>query len=204
METDLGGGNLMKKTALISAFVVAATCVAATATTILGMSLEEMTRRSDQIVIAKAKAVSYSTNEKTGYPETRTTFTVEDTLFGKEEPSEVVVAVPGGPVGNGLYTVVPNMPKFKVDDRAVLFLVVDKDNGNAFPTGAEQGVFRIKVDPDTQEAFVQNQAHDLSIVNLPDNPVAKRMENKSRVGLGDFRATVRQLATKVKDGEAAE
>jgi hypothetical protein len=171
----------------------------ASATTVIGMSLEELTRRSDTVIVGKVKTVSYGQNERAGYPETRTTFTVESSVYGEGNSSEITLAVPGGPAGNGLYTVVPGMPKFKVDERAVLFLVKDKTRGVAFPTGAEQGVFRIKVDPDTKQSYIFNQAHDLSIVDLPDSPVQKATKDKAKILLSEFETQVRELAVKLKD-----
>ena len=168
-------------------------------TTILPMSLEELTRRSDSILVGKVKSITYSKNEATGYPETRTTITVENPVFGDDKSSEVVVAVPGGPAGNGLVTIVPGMPRFKVDERAILFLVKDKDRGVSFPVGAEQGVYRIKYDSETKQSYVLNQSRDLSVIDVEDNPIAEKNTNKTKVPLTDFTIQLRQLAVQVKE-----
>jgi hypothetical protein len=179
-------------------FSTLAFVAAASATTVVSMSLEELTRRSDTAIVGKVKSVSYGQNDQAGYPETRTTFTVEDTVYGEGNGQEITLCVPGGPAGNGLYTLVPGMPQFKSDEKAVLFLVKDKNRGLAFPTGAEQGVFRIKIDPETDQPYVFNQAHDLSMVNL-DGSNQKQTESKAKTTLSEFKIQVRQLAVKVKD-----
>ena len=189
----------MKKKLLAVFLIGLLAVISARATTILPMSLDELTRRSDSIVVGKVKSVAYAQNEISGYPETRTTVTIENTVYGDDKIKEVVVSVPGGPAGNGLVTIVPGMPQFKVDERAILFLVKDKDRGVAFPTGAEQGVFRIKVDPVTKQPYVQNQAHDLSVINVPDNPIQQKSAEKSKVPLPEFTIQLRQLAIQLKE-----
>ncbi len=169
------------------------------ATTILPMSLEELTRRSDSILVGKVKSVTFTQNEVTGYPETRTTITVENPVYGDEKATEVVVAVPGGPTGNGLVTIVPGMPRFKVDERAILFLVKDKDRGVSFPVGAEQGVYRIKYDSEIKQYYVLNQSRDLSMIDIPDNPIVEKNVNKTKIPLADFTIQLRQLAIQVKE-----
>ncbi len=188
----------MKKVQLIALTGLMAVW-AVQATTILPMSLEELTRRSDSIVVGKVTSVAYTKNAATGYPETRTTFTVQNPVYGDEKAAEVVVAVPGGPVGNGLVTIVPGMPVFKVDERAVLFLVKDADRGVSFPVGAEQGVYRIKYDSETESYYVHNQSRDLSVIDITNNPVAEKSENKTKVPLADFTIQLRQLAIQVKE-----
>jgi hypothetical protein len=188
---------IRKSSLLVLAGLLAAW--AAQATTILPMSLEELTRRSDSILVGKVKSVTYAQNEVTGYPETRTTITVENPVYGDDKTKEVVVAVPGGPSGNGLVTIVPGMPKFKVDERAILFLVADKNRGVSFPVGAEQGVYRIKYDSDTKQYYVLNQSRDLSVIDIPDNPIEEKNVGKSKVLLPDFTVQLRQLAIQVKE-----
>lgn len=169
------------------------------ATTILPMSLEELTRRSDSILVGKVTSVTYVQNEVTGYPETRTTLAVQNPVYGADNLSEVVVAVPGGPTSNGLVTIIPGMPRFKVDERAILFLVNDKERGVSFPVGAEQGVYRIKYDTETEKFYVQNQSRDLSVIDLENNVIAEKNASKTKVPLADFTVQLRQLAIQVKE-----
>ncbi len=183
---------------LIGMGLIAALALSVQATTVAPLSLEEMTRRSDSIVVGKATSVTYGFNNRAGYPETRTTFTVESGLYGDSTGESVVVCLPGGPAGNGLVTVVPGMPKFKVDERAVLFLVKDKSRDVAIPTGLEQGVFRIKVDPNTDESYVFNQSRDLSSIGQSAISGAASTKDAAKQRLFDFELKVRQLTEKVK------
>lgn len=189
----------MMKMKILSVLVLSGMLGSTYATTILPMSLEELTRRSDRIVVAKVKSISYSQNEKSGYPETRVTLAVENTVYGNDKSETAVLAIPGGPAGDGLVTIVPGMPQFNQDERAILFLVQDKNKGVSFPTGAEQGVFRIKTDPVTKESYVFNQSVDLSVINIPDNPIQDQSTGKSRIPLADFSLQLRQLAIQVKE-----
>jgi len=188
---------MRKKMLQLIAIVVATTPFVAIATTVVNMNLEELTRRSDTAVIAKVTSVSYGFNEEAGYPETRTKFSVEDTVYGGGNREEIILSLPGGPIGDGLVTVVPGMPRFKDEERVVLFAVEDNDRGFAYPTGLEQGVFRIRTDPKTKIDYVFNQAMNLGSIELSPTPL-KRQGNESKSRLREFEIEVKRLAKKVK------
>lgn len=184
---------------LITGFLFLLLSVPVQATTVVGMNLDELTQRSDRIVVGTAQSVHYEMHPTAGYPITKTVFRVSDTLYGNKDDSEVTVSVVGGPAGNGLVTIVPGMPRFQVDDKAVLFLVDDPATGSSVPTGLEQGVFRIKVDPKTQKEYIVNQSVDLGVTptTTDENKVLTKRKAE-RFGLGDFKLLVKNKVKSLK------
>lgn len=170
------------------------------ATTVKAMKLDELTQRSDAIVVGEVTAIATKTSQETGsYPETHTTFEVQEVLFGQESATQITVTTIGGPAGNGLVTKVPGMPEFRVDEKAVLFLVSDQAKGVTIPTGLNQGVFRVKVDPDSQKEYIVNQSVDLGIGDLDEvsDQTKSRLAGKS-VSLTQFKEIVKQKLAKLK------
>ena len=51
----------------------------------------------------------------------------------------------------------------------------------------------------TKQPYVQNQAHDLSVINVPDNPIQQKSAEKSKVPLPEFTIQLRQLAIQLKE-----
>ena len=178
-------------------------CGSTNATTVKAMNLDELTQRSDSIVVGKVTAITTKTSQETGsYPETHTTFEVQEVLFGDENATQITVSTLGGPAGNGLVTKVPGMPEFRVDEKAVLFLVSDQTKGVSIPTGLSQGVFRVKVDPDSQKEYIVNQSVDLGVGDLEDVSAGRksRLAGKS-VSLSQFEEVVKHKLSKLKKSQ---
>lgn len=185
---------------LLAAVVTLGFSASVNATSVKAMKLDELTQRSDSIVIGTAKTIATKTSQETGsYPETHTTFAVQEVLHGDTTRTEITVSTIGGPAGNGLVTKVPGMPEFRVDEKVVLFLVSDTAKGVSIPTGLNQGVFRIKVDPDSQKEYIVNQSVDLGIgdINSLSNQAKSRLAGKN-VGLSQFKELVQHQLSKVK------
>jgi len=183
----------IKPLATVTGLVVLLLSTAGQATSVVAMNLDELTQRSDAIVIGTAKNVTYGMHPTAGYPVTKTTFKVDETLYGDESVQERTVSVVGGPAGNGLVTVVPGMPRFKVDEKAVLFLVTDPATGNAVPTGLQQGVFRIKVDPKTEKEYIVNQSVDLGVTSLNSDAAKARTKKKAEnLSLVEFKTLLKK------------
>ena len=188
----------MPTKSLTIALAVILAAAAGMATTVAPMNLDELTQRSDSIVLASVKEISYGMNEKAGYPETRTTFSVEEVLFG-DALEQISVCLVGGPAGSGKVTVVPGMPRFRAKERAILFLVRDKERGVAIPTGLEQGVFRIKTDPETKKEYIVNQSVNLGITDLPSSSKESLTKRKAEtLTFSDFRGVVKEKVSKRK------
>ena len=163
--------------------------------TVVKMDIDDLTKRSDVAVVGKVDSIS---NQNQGdYPETLFHVTVLETFYGSEEMTDVTLCLPGGPAGNGLTTFVPGMPKFKVGEKVVLFLVLDQDRGVAVPTGLEQGVFRVRTNPDTKEEYVVNQTVDLKL-NTIGSSAGQKIKSPS---LSNFAKTIKAKAKELKKKE---
>lgn len=191
---------MLIRTTLIVGLLVLFAAIPSQATTVLAMGLDELTQRSDTILVGTVKSISYGSNAKSGYPETRTSLVVGETIYGEEGLEEVTVCTIGGPAGNGKVTVVPGMPRFAVDEKVILFLVRDPEKGVAVPTGLEQGVFRIKVDPETETEYIVNQSVDLKVTTLETlNEEAIPSKAKAEtLTYGQFRNVVREKVKVLK------
>jgi hypothetical protein len=188
------------KTTLVVGVLAFFAATSSQATTVLAMGLDELTQRSDTIVVGTVKSITYGTNDKSGYPETRTELVVGETIYGEEGLAEVTVCTIGGPAGNGKVTVVPGMPRFAVDEKVILFLVRDSAKGVAVPTGLEQGVFRIKVDPDTKTEYIVNQSIDLGVTTLEviDEKAVPYKKKAENLTYGQFRNVVKDKVKVLK------
>jgi hypothetical protein len=164
------------------------------------MSIDDLTKRSDVALVGKVTSISH-TNDAGRYPETRFKMDVLEIFYGSEDLSEVTVCLPGGPAGNGLTTFVPGMPKFQVGEKVALFLVLDKDRGVAVPTGLEQGVFRVKVHPDTEEEYVVNQTVDMKLSSLNSTKASKDVKKAKGPSLSDFGKVIKEKAEALKKEE---
>ncbi len=161
---------------------------------VLKMDIDDLTQRSDIAIVGKVQSISHA-NESGRYPETLFRVQILETFYGEGVSNEVIICLPGGPAGNGLTTYVPGMPKFKVDEKVALFLVLDEDRGVAVPTGLEQGVFRVKVHPETEEEYVVNQTVDIKMNSIGSSEGDGKANGPS---LTEFGKNVKQKAEKLK------
>jgi len=163
---------------------------------VLKMDIDDLVKRSDVAIVGKVKQISHR-NETGRYPETLFKVEVLETFYGSENLNEVTLCLPGGPAGDGLTTFVPGMPKFQVGEKAALFLVLDRDRGVAVPTGLEQGVFRVKIHPETEEEYVVNQTVEIKLDSVGAGS-GKTAKGGSKLSLSEFGSTIKTKAAKLK------
>lgn len=165
---------------------------------VVRMNIDELTKRSDTAVVGKVTSISHA-SEAGRYPETLYHLTVLETFYGEEDAKNLTICLPGGPAGSNRTTVVPGMPKFKKDEKVAVFLVLDKTRNVAVPTGLEQGVFRIQVDPETKQEYVVNQTVELKFKSL------EKVTEKSGKALGpspeEFGKVIKEKAKELKSDE---
>src|SRR5262245_49019640 len=94
--------------------------ILAEATTVEKLSLEEMTRRSNRIVVGRCISTDSRWNEKNTLILTFSKFSVSEDLKGKSGGWITVMTV-GGTV-NGVTQTVVGTPQFAADQEVVLFL----------------------------------------------------------------------------------
>jgi hypothetical protein len=130
----------MKRLLSIGLLLLSAAAVPASASTFLEMSQKDLVRGSGAVIQGQVLKVS-SFWEPTGrIIVTEAVVRVEEKIYG-EAPSVVVVRTFGGTVGG--YTVEAHgFPKFRANDRLLLYLEPEKD-GVTRVAGYQQGQFHI-------------------------------------------------------------
>jgi hypothetical protein len=128
---------------LIATLILLA-CVAASATTIEPLSVEDMTQRATQVVEGRATALWSAWDENEHLIYTYTRFSVARALKGAAQ-SEVVVRQMGGSAG-GYHQHVSGVESFALGEEAVLFLRPSTRAGSYAIVGLVQGNFRIRRD----------------------------------------------------------
>ncbi|MFB3916758.1 MAG: hypothetical protein ACE14M_08515 [Terriglobales bacterium] len=130
------------KVALALLVLLALASATAKATTVIPMSVEELTHAAKAIVEATATSSWSQWNPQHTMIVTYTRFTVSKTLKGSV-PAEIVVKQPGGIVGNQGQKV-PGVRQFLAGENVLLYLQPSGDNdGTHVVTGLVQGNFRI-------------------------------------------------------------
>jgi hypothetical protein len=164
-------------------------CLAAEATTVVKLSLEEMTRRSKRIVVGRCISTESRWNGKNTLILTFSKFSVSEDLKGESGGSITVMTV-GGTV-NGVTQTVSGTPQFAADEEVVLFLEGTKSS-QWQPVGLSQGRFRILRESGTGQ---QEVVHDLSGLELYDTSTraAAGPQKPHRMPLEIFLARVRNL-----------
>lgn len=142
-------------TRLLRALAVLMACaIAASATTIVPMSIEELTRASSSVVEAHALRSWTSWNPQHTLIYTYTTFRVSRTLKGGAE-NEVTVKQPGG-TADGYTQKVSGVRQFQEGEDTLLFLRPSvAADGSQVVVGLMQGNFRV-AHMVTGEALVSN------------------------------------------------
>ena len=126
----------------LSAFVILFGCIAAVATTIVPMSVEDLTRASSDVVEGRALHSWTSWNAQHTLIYTYTTFQVSRTLKGRSA-DVVTVKQPGG-TADGYTQKVAGVRQFQEGEDALLFLRPSAAaDGTQVVVGLLQGNFRI-------------------------------------------------------------
>lgn len=115
---------------------------AAFATTVQKLSLQELTKRSDSIVMARVDdaVASWDAGHKEIY--TYITLSVLQPVKGDKGATTITLRQLGGTVGN-IASVVPGMPSFKKGEEVVVFLTQKDAAGYPWVMGLEQGKYSV-------------------------------------------------------------
>jgi hypothetical protein len=158
-------------------------------TTVEKLSLEELARRSQKIVLGRCVSVESRWNEKNTLILTFSKFLVSEDLKGQSNGSVTVMTV-GGTV-NGITQRVSGTPQFSPDEEAILFLATTKSS-HFQPVGLSQGRFLIVKDSSRGEKEV---VHNLAGLELYDTSAKalSAQQKPYRVPLESFLVRVRNL-----------
>jgi hypothetical protein len=147
------------------------------------MSSKDLTEGSTAVLYGKCKSKKCEWNENKSAIYTYVTITPEEYIKGNLG-SEVVVAIPGGRVGNMLYEV-SETPFFNEDEEIVAF-VWKSPKGKNLITGGFQGKMKIEKDVKTGKRFVTDPDIDseTAIQNQAPGQVkkAEKMQLEEYVG----------------------
>jgi hypothetical protein len=151
------------------------------------LSMQEMTQRSDMIVIGKCDATRSTWNGRSLF--TMATISINDTLKGTSA-STVTVALPGGIDPNRKHPIAmnyPGAPTMQVGEDVALFLTQSDSPANTYAvTGYAQGKFSI-VNDETGSPMV---SRDLSKVRVNRGEGIVRGQ-RQLIPLERFKETIR-------------
>ena len=188
-KTSKSGRNLQSERKLRAAPPLALllalflTTAAAPATTLLRMSLEQMTQAA--AVIVRAQCLENSTGWDAGEIWTFTSFDVQE-IWSGSAPNEITVRLLGGRVA-GVTSTVSGVPRFRPGEEVVLFLE-PTPRGDFSIVSWQQGTFRIRRDaPSGAENVTQDTAAFATF-----DPAARQFHAAGirNLPLGAFRAQV--------------
>jgi hypothetical protein len=149
------------------ATLLLATSSTAAATTLLRMSLAQMSQTAKLIV--RARCVESAAAWDAGEIWTFTSFDVDE-AWKSSAPARITVRLLGGRVGN-LTSNVSGIPRFRAGEEVVLFLD-PTPRGDFTVVSWEQGTFRIRRDPRSGEVSVTQDTASFAAFD----PVTRRFE----------------------------
>jgi hypothetical protein len=167
--------------AILALGILSAT--AATGTTVQKFSLQDLTKKSDAIVMAKVDD-SYAVREANGEIYTYVTLRVTDAVKGMKGATSVTVRQIGGRVDN-IESIVPGMPSFRRDEEVVLFLTARDAAGYPWVMGLQQGKYTVITDGKGDKT-VRNELGDGLIRMAPDGKIDEGPSVSPEMSLGSF------------------
>jgi len=116
----------------------------ADATTVLKMSLKDLAKKSDAVVMARVDDMTarYDANKEIY---TYITLKVLDPVKGSKKDEVLTIRQIGGTVGT-IASIVPGMPTFKKGEEVVVFLTQKDQAGYPWVMGLQQGKYSVSVD----------------------------------------------------------
>jgi hypothetical protein len=117
---------------------------AATATTVLKLSMKDLARKSDAVVVARVEdEVARYDTDKEIY--TYITLRVLDPVKNSRKDDQITIRQLGGVVDH-IASVVPGMPTFQKGEEVVVFLTQKDRAGYPWVMGLQQGKYSVRTD----------------------------------------------------------
>lgn len=143
----------MNRTTRIAAIALAVTALVfaatASATTVVKLSLKDLAKKSDAIVLARVDD-QFSRYEQNKEIYTYFTLRVLEPVKGAKNEQTITIRQLGGTVDN-IASVVPGMPRFKNGEEVVVFLTQKDAAGYPWILGLEQGKYTVIQDEKGQK-----------------------------------------------------
>ena len=154
--------NRVRRTVVlaIAALALVSASIAA-ATTVEKMSLKDLAKKSEGIVLARVEdeTARYDTNKEIY---TYITLRVLEPVKGPKKDEVITIRQIGGTVDK-IASIVPGMPTFHKGDEVVLFLTKKDGAGYPWVMGLQQGKYDVTADEKGNKR-VRNELGDLSLV----------------------------------------
>jgi hypothetical protein len=160
--------------ATLAGIALAMTCPATAPAQHEAVATEDLVRRADVVVVGRVTGVRSGWNSDRSRINSSVTVSVDQRIKGDQTGTTVVITTPGGEVG-GVGEFYSHMPRFKADERVVVFAARDQ-GGQLSVVGADQGKVRVQRNEATgvemvseQEPLVVYAARLMSIVQAQKN-----------------------------------
>lgn len=150
----------------------------------------DIARRSENIVVARCVSTESKWNEQGSLIFTYVTFQVQDTVQGENTEDNLTLRFLGGRVGDTVQTV-PDMPQFSENEEVMLFLGPKNRSGYQTLSSIQNGVLRIRIDPETGNQLITTPTTGFQIYKRnTDEPMSKPYGNG--VLLEDFNYSLKK------------
>ncbi len=174
----------MRFRALMTMALLVTQSVAVSATSVVAFSFDSLCETSARI--AHVKVLGSRSIEVDSGIITETRFQVFEGIKG-EPVQEIVIALPGGQVGDKRMTV-PGMPNFTEGEETVLFLSGPDRMGSLWPVGLGQGCYRVTSTLGDRTVRLQS-----GVTPIPEGALYKPATSQPyQVGLKSFMQTIRE------------
>jgi hypothetical protein len=174
---------------------------AALATSLLPISLEQLSTRATTVFYGVVTGNKVSKDERTGHIATFTSFEILESIKGDIGETHTIKQIGGYHKQSNMRHHVYGVPSFQVGKEYIVFLPEVSSLGFSSPLGLQQG--RVTVTSDNGEKFVgdghrqDDRSHIISHSKHADDhngiqiPVTTRSDNDTRTRLDDFIKTIR-------------
>jgi hypothetical protein len=154
----------------------------------------DIARSSDSIVVAKCISAESKWNEQGSLIYTYITFQVQDNVKGETSRENLTLRFLGGRVGDTVQSV-PDMPQFSENEEVLLFLGPKNRSGYHTLSSIENGVLRIKTDPETGKRLITSPTTGIQLYKRnTDEPMSRPYSNG--VSLEDFNYSLKKAIDK--------
>ena len=166
---------------------------AASATSVLPLTLEQLSTRASLIFYAQVTGNEVKKDETNGHIATFTEFEVIDLIKGSAGERHTIKQIGGHHKASNTRLLIHGVPQFHIGKRYVVFLPEESSLGFSSPLGLHQGSFSVQI--------INNEPIVISGSNLSTQPqsgtaaiqlpLAVRIEKPTQSRLEDFINTVR-------------
>jgi len=188
----------MKRTVVYFYLILSLLCaLPATATSLLPLSLTQLSTRADLIFYGKVISNEIKKDEVSGQIATFTKFEIIETIKGDASSTHTIKQIGGFDKNSNTRLMVRGVPRFITGAEYVVFLPKKSSLGFCSPLGLHQGSFSVTTEND--EKVISNgrtlTQHENTTKQNVQIPLAVRADKPSQSRLDDFINTVRAFNT---------